>query len=66
MIRSSLAAGTPSIPSDLNSGLRSITNSRSGSDSVIVNGPVPGGGCCVAFRNGVSAGTGAANGSASR
>ena len=49
MIRSSLASGTPSIPSDSNSGLRSITNSRSGSDSVIVNGPVPGGGCCVMF-----------------
>ena len=35
VIRSSLASGTPSIPSDANSGLRSITNSRFGSDSVI-------------------------------
>ena len=41
-------------------------NCRFGSDAVISNGPVAGGGFSVMLRNGVFPGTGVAIGSASR
>ena len=66
VIRSSFAGGTPSTPSDSNLGLRSSTNSRFGSDFVMANGPVAGGGFLVWFSNGVSRGTGVASVRASR
>ena len=49
------------MPSASNSGFFSSTNWRFGTDSVIMNGPTPGGGSSVRFLNGVSLGTMPAN-----